>query len=136
MKSVCLIMGAGAGIGGNVAKRFAKEGYHVGLCRRSDEEGLKKIVESVEKEGGSASGYIINAVKDDSIENVVSEIESELGSIEVVIYNLGAQVGDRSLADTSYKTFELGWRMATFGLFRLAKSLFPYMAERKKGENE
>ena len=73
MKSVCLIMGAGAGIGGNVAKRFAKEGYHVGLCRRSDEEGLKKLVESVEKEGGSASGYIINAVKDDSIENVVSD---------------------------------------------------------------
>lgn len=133
MKSVCLIMGAGAGIGGNVAKRFAKEGYHVGLCRRSDEEGLKKLVESVEKEGGSASGYIINAVKDDSIENVVSEIESELGSIEVVIYNLGAQVGDRSLADTSYKTFELGWRMATFGLFRLASSVCPLMEKRGKG---
>ena len=133
MKSVCLIMGAGAGIGGNVAKRFAKEGYHVGLCRRSDEEGLKKLVESVEKEGGSASGYIINAVKDDCIENVVSEIESELGSIEVVIYNLGAQVGDRSLADTSYKTFELGWRMATFGLFRLASSVCPLMEKRGKG---
>ena len=34
---VCLVIGAGAGIGGNVARRFAREGYHAVLCRRSDE---------------------------------------------------------------------------------------------------
>ena len=28
MEKVCLVIGAGAGIGGTVAKRFAKEGYH------------------------------------------------------------------------------------------------------------
>ena len=28
MQAVCLVMGAGAGIGGNVAGRFALEGYH------------------------------------------------------------------------------------------------------------
>ena len=39
MKPVCLVIGAGAGIGGNVAKRFARDGYHACLCRRSDEEG-------------------------------------------------------------------------------------------------
>ena len=36
MKPVCLIIGAGAGIGGNVAKKFASEGYHSYLCRRTD----------------------------------------------------------------------------------------------------
>ncbi len=34
MKPVCLVIGAGAGIGGNVARRFAQEGYHACLCRR------------------------------------------------------------------------------------------------------
>ena len=43
-KPVCLILGAGAGIGGNVGKKFAKEGYHTVLARRSDEEGLNKLV--------------------------------------------------------------------------------------------
>lgn len=37
MKPICLIIGAGAGIGGNVGKRFAQAGYHAVLCRRSDE---------------------------------------------------------------------------------------------------
>ena len=40
MKPVCLVVGAGAGIGGTVGKRFAEEGYHSVLCRRSDEGGL------------------------------------------------------------------------------------------------
>ena len=36
MTPVCLVMGAGAGIGGNVARRFAQEGYYAVLCRRSN----------------------------------------------------------------------------------------------------
>ena len=100
MKPVCLVMGAGAGIGGHVGKRFAAGGYHV---------------------------------EDGSIEERVTAIEEELGPIEVVIYNLGAQIGDRALADTSYKAFEMGWRLATFGLFRLASAVCPNMQARGKG---
>jgi NAD(P)-dependent dehydrogenase (short-subunit alcohol dehydrogenase family) len=85
MKPVCLVIGAGAGIGGNVGKRFAQEGYHAVLCRRTDEEGLRKLV------------------------------------------------GDRSLKDTSYKAFELGWRLATFALFRVASAVCPLMEERGRG---
>ena len=40
MKPVCLVLGAGAGIGGNVAKKFSKEGVHLCICRRTDEKGL------------------------------------------------------------------------------------------------
>ena len=57
MKPVCLVIGAGAGIGGNVAKRFAQAGYHSVLCRRTDKEGLQGLVESIESEGDSASGF-------------------------------------------------------------------------------
>lgn len=133
MKSVCLVIGAGAGIGGNVGRRFALEGYHAVLCRRSDEEGLRKLVEGIEKEGGSASGFLINAALPDSIEQRVAAVEAEIGPIEVVVFNLGAQIGDRPLKDTSYKQFEMGWRLATFGLFRLASAVCPLMEERGRG---
>ncbi len=133
MKPVCLVIGAGAGIGGNVAKRFAREGYHAVLCRRTDEEGLNRLVESIESNGGSASGFLLNAVVADSIEDRVAAVEADIGPIEVVVYNLGAQVGDRALKDTSYKVFELGWRMATFGLFRVASAVCPLMEARGKG---
>lgn len=133
MKPVCLVIGAGAGIGGNVARRFAVGGYHAVLCRRSDEQGLARMVQEINDEGGAASGFLLNAVEPDSIETRVAAVESEIGPIEVVVYNLGAQIGDRALKDTSYKAFEMGWRMGTFGLFRLASAVTPLMQARGKG---
>ena len=133
MEPVCLVIGAGAGIGGNVGKRFAREGYHAVLCRRSDEQGLQHLVKSIEAEGGSASGFLLDAAQPDSIEDRVAAVEAELGPIEVVAFNLGAQIGNRALADTSYKAFELGWRLATFALFRTASAVFPRMEERGAG---
>ncbi|XOV88465.1 MAG: SDR family NAD(P)-dependent oxidoreductase [Pseudomonadota bacterium] len=133
MKPVCLVLGAGAGIGGTVGQRFAKEGFHAVLCRRSDEDGLKRMVQQISDDGGTASGYLMNAVEDKVIEERVHSIEREIGPIEVVVYNLGAQIGDRPLADTSYKAFEMGWRMATFGLFRVASAVCPLMEARGHG---
>ena len=133
MKPVCLVMGAGAGIGGTVGKRFAAEGYHAVLCRRSDEKGLNKLVSEIKAGGGDATGFLLNAVKENTIEEYVAQVEKEIGPIEVVIFNLGAQVGNRSLEETSYKVFELGWRMATFALFRIASAACPLMESRGKG---
>ena len=133
MKPVCLVLGAGAGIGGTVATRFAQEGYHSSLCRRSDKEGLDRLVNNIKDQGGSANGYIMNAIEDNAIEEVITSIESDIGPIEVLVYNLGAQTGMKLLEQTSHKEFEWGWRMASFGLFRAAKILCPLMVERGKG---
>jgi NAD(P)-dependent dehydrogenase (short-subunit alcohol dehydrogenase family) len=133
MKPVCLVIGAGAGIGGTVGQRFAREGYHAVLCRRSDEAGLRELVKRIEEEGGSATGVLLNASEPDVLEERVAEVEANVGPIEVVVFNLGAQIGDRALADTSYKAFELGWRLATFALFRVASAVCPLMVERGTG---
>ncbi len=133
MNKVCLIIGAGAGIGGNVAKRFASAGYHVCLCRRSDAAGLDDIVKAIERDGGAATGFMLNAIDDNAIEDLVAQIESGIGPIEVAVYNLGAQIGDHALADTSHKAFERCWRLGTFGLFRLASAVCPLMSGRGRG---
>ena len=68
MKPVCLVLGAGAGIGGTVAKKFSLEGYHSCLCRRSDQDGLNRLVSNIEEKGGSASGYLINAIEEKQVD--------------------------------------------------------------------
>ncbi|MGA0603912.1 SDR family NAD(P)-dependent oxidoreductase [Caulobacter sp. KR2-114] len=133
MSKICLVIGAGAGVGGSVAARFATEGYHAVLCRRSDQEGLDRLVADIKGRGGEATGLLLDATRDGAIEDLVEKVESGIGPIDVVLFNLGAQIGDRPLAKTSLKTFELGWRMATFALFRLASALLPRMEERGKG---
>jgi NAD(P)-dependent dehydrogenase (short-subunit alcohol dehydrogenase family) len=133
MKPVCFVLGAGAGIGGTVSRRFAREGYHAYLCRRSDSAGLDKLVDTIRDDGGSATGCILNAIEPGTIEDRVAAVEAEIGPIEVAVYNLGAQIGDRALKDTPLKAFETGWRMGTLGLFRLASAVCPRMEARGKG---
>lgn len=87
----------------------------------------------IQGEGGSASGHILNAIEPDVIEDLVAEVEATVGPIGTALYNLGAQIGDRALGATDYKSFEMGWRLGTFGLFRLASVLFPYMEARGSG---
>ena len=133
MKPVCLVLGAGAGIGGTVGARFAEAGYHAVLCRRSDAAGLDNLVQGIKGAGGEATGFLMNAVDPDSIEGRVKDVEANIGPIDTIVYNLGAQIGSRALKDTSYTAFERGWRMATFGLFRVAQAAFPAMLARGRG---
>jgi len=133
MHKVCLVVGAGAGIGGSVGKRFAKAGYHAVLCRRSDAEGLERLVADIHEAGGAATGRLLNAAEDDALEDLVADVETSIGPIDVVLFNLGAQIGNRALTETSTRQFELGWRLATFALFRLARSVLPLMEQRGHG---
>ena len=133
MKPVCLVLGAGAGIGGTVATKFASEGYHACLCRRSDQDGLDRLIANIEEQGGTANGYLVDAIEENALEKLILKVEKDIGPIEVLVYNLGAQSGMKLLHETSLKEFEWGWRMADLGLFRVAKVLMPIMEERKSG---
>ena len=92
-----------------------------------------QLVSDIEQEGGSATGYLINAIEDNVLEELILKIEQDIGPIEVLVYNLGAQTGMKLLNETSLKEFEWGWRMADLGLFRVAKVLMPIMEDRNAG---
>ena len=65
--------------------------------------------------------------------NQIKDIEEGIGPIDTLVYNLGAQTGMKLLDQTSLKEFEWGWKMATQGLFRVAKEICPVMASRGEG---
>ena len=56
----------------------------------------------------------------------------DVGPVSVVIYNLGAQIGNKKLEDLTLKQFDLGFKMGTLGIFRLCKTLFPYMVKEEE----
>ena len=97
MKKVCLVIGAGAGIGGNCAKVFARNGYYSFMLRRTDQEGLDKIASDIKEKNGEAEGRLLNIVEDNSIEDLVDYVQNNVGQIEVAIYNLGSQIGNKKI---------------------------------------
>jgi NAD(P)-dependent dehydrogenase (short-subunit alcohol dehydrogenase family) len=132
---ICLVIGAGAGVGTHVARRFARGGMHAFLVRRSDQEGLNASVHKIQQEEapGTASGILLNTTHEGALERLVEQVEAEVGEIDTAVYNLGAQIGNVSLEDTSLKQFTLGWQLGNEGLFRLAKVVAPRMVERGRG---
>ena len=99
--STVLVIGAGAGIGATTAARFAAAGYTAVLVRRSDRAGLDAAVAKIRTTGGAAHGVILNAVEPNGLEELVVRVERDFGPVEVALYNLGAQIGNRSLAETA-----------------------------------
>ena len=62
-------------------QKFAISGYHAVISRRTNQEGLDNSVKVIEKEGGNATGFLINAIEENSIENLIEKVEESIGPI-------------------------------------------------------
>lgn len=85
-RPVVVITGASAGIGRATVRRFAKEGYDVGLIARG-EEGLRRAAEEVRELGGKAITISCDVADAEAVDAAASQVESELGSIDIWVNN-------------------------------------------------
>eukprot|EP01065_Artemidia_motanka_P041566 TRINITY_DN540_c0_g1_i2.p1 TRINITY_DN540_c0_g1~~TRINITY_DN540_c0_g1_i2.p1 ORF type:complete len:267 (+),score=80.59 TRINITY_DN540_c0_g1_i2:64-864(+) len=132
-RGACLVIGAGSGIGGAIARRFAREGYVACLVRRSDKDKLEALAAFIEKEGGRAKAYQIDATNEEQVNELVSTVESDVGPVEVLVYNLGANVGHRPIKTTPTRIFQTAWRLGSLGGFLCARAVAPRMTQRGRG---
>jgi hypothetical protein len=51
------------------------------LARRSDQTGIERLVAEIEAEGGSATSFMLNVVEEGSIEQLVENVEEDIGPI-------------------------------------------------------
>lgn len=132
-KRVALIVGAGRGIGANFARRILKEDpdFGVAVVRRSDQLQLQSLEDELGKE--RCRGFLLDATNETEVNDLVALIELEMGPLELVLYNVGANMGNRELHQTSSKIFTLAWRLGCLGAFLVAKATVPVMAERGRG---
>ncbi len=130
-KKVALIIGAGDATGGAIARRFAREGYTACVTRRSAEK-LEPLVSAIQAEGGEAYGFASDARNEDEVIELVERIESEIGPVEVFVFNIGANVPCSILEETARKYFKI-WEMACFSGFLNAREVAKRMVTRKRG---
>ncbi|MBT9506701.1 MAG: SDR family oxidoreductase [Rhodoferax sp.] len=128
---VALVIGAGDSTGGAIARRFAKEGYIACVTRRSVDK-LQPLVDSIRADGGQAYGYASDARKEEDVVALFEQIEAEHGPIEVLVFNIGANVPCSILDETARKYFKI-WEMACFSGFLNAQQAARRMVARGKG---
>jgi short-subunit dehydrogenase len=130
-KGVALVIGAGDATGGAIAKRFAAGGYTACVTRR-DAAKLQPLVDAIRASGGEAHGFASDARKEEEVIALIDRVEREAGAIEVLVFNIGANVRTGVLEETAKRYFKI-WEMACFSGFLNAREVAKRMVERGRG---
>jgi NAD(P)-dependent dehydrogenase (short-subunit alcohol dehydrogenase family) len=129
----CLVVGAGDGVGGAIARAFAAEGLTVCATRRSRRlDKLGTLVDSIAAAGGRAHAYGVDARDEAAMVALVDRIEAEIGPLEVVVFNIGANVRF-GIVETSAQVYRKVWEMAAFAGFLTGREAARVMRPRSRG---
>jgi NAD(P)-dependent dehydrogenase (short-subunit alcohol dehydrogenase family) len=128
---VALVVGAGDATGGAIARRFARGGYTVCATRR-DAQKLQPLLDRIRAEGGAAHGFASDARNEDAVAALYAGIEADIGPIEVLVFNIGANVPSGILEETARRYYKV-WEMACFAGFLSGREAARRMVPRGKG---
>lgn len=130
-QKVVLVIGAGDATGGEIAKRFAREGYIACVTRRQLDK-LQPLLDEIRAAGGQAHGFGSDARKEEEVAALIETIERDIGPIDAFVFNIGANVPCSILEETPRKYFKI-WEMACFAGFLTAQAVARRMVQRERG---
>lgn len=92
-KQTAVIIGAGPGLGYSLAETFGSKGFRVVLLARN-EQRLKKFQKDLEANGVEAFICPADVTDQNSLESSFRAIQKEVGTPDVMIYNVGITTAD------------------------------------------
>lgn len=128
---VAIILGAGDGIGGSIAKRFAAGGDHAVIVRR-DLDKAEEMADRIIAAGGKATARNDDIRDPEAMAELFRFVEETVGPVTTCVYNAGANV-HKPLLETPPKLFRQVWELACFGGFLAAQECARHMAPRGQG---
>ena len=124
------VIGAGDYIGGEIAKKFASEGFTIFAGRRNGAK-LEPLVKEIEAAGGDIHARSLDARKEEEIISFLNDTDKH-APMEVCIFNIGANV-NFPILDTTERVFRKVWEMACYAGFLAGREAARLMLPRCQG---
>ena len=132
-RPVCVVIGAGEGLGAAVARAFAQEGLAVCVTRRPRHaEALEKLADRIRAAGGEAHAFGLDARKEADVTTFVETVERTIGPMEVLVFNIGANVRF-PIVETTTQVYSKVWEMASLAGFLTSREAARVMVPRGRG---
>ena len=125
---VCLITGAGSGIGQASARLFAQEGARVVVA----DIDLDAARETVARIGNAAVAERVDVTSPRETAELAERVVKQFGRIDVLFNNAGiAGVGD--VLETEPELFDRVMTVNVRGVYLMTRAVVPHMMERRTG---
>ena len=132
-KKVVLITGASRGIGAELAKRFAENGYSVVIDYNESEKKAFEVLEEITSKGGEAVAVKADMRVPSEVEDLFNTAIKTFGHIDVLINNAAVALG-KLLIDTTLEDFENVFNTNIRGYFLMTKQAIPHFLARGGGK--
>ena len=129
---VALITGASRGIGRAIAQKFVEEGANVAFTYLSSVEKGEALVAELATFGTKVIGYRSDASDFKSAEELVAQVVSDFGGIDILINNAGI-TRDTLLMRMSEEQWDEVMRVNLKSVFNLTKATTKIMMKAKLG---
>ncbi len=120
---VCVVTGAGAGIGRAIALAFGAEGARV-VAADINEQSASETAAMIAQARGIALPLRVDVADPDSVEQLVTETLSRYGAVHVLMNNAGVQV-NKFIEDTSFSEWNRQLSVNLGGVFLCSKYFLP-----------
>ncbi len=128
---VLTIVGAGPGLGAELASLFGAKGYRVGLIAR-DPDMLASMREDLRASGTEAIAAVADVAEAAELIGALDSVSALLGEPDVVISNTSMMV-EAPPTQVSLEVFETTWRVACLSTLIALQQVAPPMVERGAG---
>ena len=131
MNKVALIIGAGDATGGAIARRFAREDFIACVTRRQADR-LVDLKSAIESNGGTCHAFGTDAREEEAVLKLFTDIETNIGPIDVCVFNIGGNVRF-GITETTSRVYRKVWEMCAFAGFLAGREAARVMLPRKHG---
>ncbi len=127
------IVGAGSGLGQEVARRFGRDGFAVALLARNADR-VEALATELRAEGITARGYVANVRDAVALRDALAQAASDLGPIEVLQYSpLPAKEFMRPVLETTAEDLVGPIEFSVYGPVTAARQVIPGMRALGRG---
>ena len=131
MNKTAVISGVGPGLGASLARRFAREGFAVGLLARSPDY-IGSLADELNEGGANALAISTDITQPNQVADSFAEIRKQLGAVDVLVNHAG-NAAWKTFADLTPEEFEQSWRVCALGSFMCTRHALPDMLARGSG---
>jgi NAD(P)-dependent dehydrogenase (short-subunit alcohol dehydrogenase family) len=129
---VCLVSGAGQGLGRSVSLEMAAEGAKVVLLERNPDTA-EAVCDEIRVAGGEAHPYTLDVTDYDRYEEIVSDVISKLGRIDILVNNAAINPPTKTILNDTLEDWRRTIAINLEAVYMGSKLVAPQMVKQESG---